>query len=173
MTLFFGSFQTGFCQKEISGIVVGSTAMPIAFANVILLAETDSTAISGTVTTEDGKFLLKLPAKENYLLKVSFIGYETSISKTDSSKNQQTFRIVLTENTSELKEVRLYAERPRIVRKADRLIFNVENTSLSSDNAWGILEKTPGVISIQGSLKIRNAAASIYINGRKVNLPAS
>ena len=169
--LFSGSFQTAFSQTEISGRVVDSTKNPIVYANVVLLAEADSTAIAGTISSGEGKFLLALPEKKNYLLKVSFVGYATVLRKINASEFSGPFEIIMTENASELGEVVLNAARPRIVRKADRLIFNIENTSLSSDNTWGILEKTPGVISIQGTLNVRNAPATIYLNGRKVHLP--
>ncbi len=171
--LFFGGFQGAFSQVEISGIVLDSTENPIAYTNVVLLQEKDSTAIGGTITSEEGRFSIEVPTKEIYLLKFSFIGYKTLLMEIDPSDISKPLEIVLAESVSKLAEITLKAKRPHIIRKADRLIFNIENTSLSSDNTWGILQKTPGVISIQGTLSIRNVPATVYINGRKVNLPAA
>lgn len=170
---FFGCFKIAFTQIKIQGVVTNSLTEPIAFCNVVLLTEKDSTFVAGGVTTNSGAFLLEPNSKQNYLLKVSFVGYKTSWQKILAAENQTVQKIVLIENTSELAAVKLTAKRPLIIQKPDRLIFNVENSSLSSDNTWGILEKTPGVISIGEKLTIRNAPASIYINGRKVHLPAS
>ena len=50
----------------------------------------------------------------------------------------------------------------------DRIVFDVENSTLSSGNTWDILKKSPGVIDNQGQLMVRNAAVQVYLNDRKI-----
>lgn len=172
LLFFLGCFQSVFSQENFSGIVTDVAGNPIVYANVVLLSAEDSTAVRGTITSEEGTFSFENVKPKSKLLKVSFIGYRTYLEKTDLLNTSNNLNVVLKENTSELAEVTIKAERPRIYQEVDRLIFNVENTSLSSGSTWEILKKAPGVFSIQGQLSIRNTPASIYINGRKVRLPA-
>lgn len=168
--IFLGSVQVGFSQQKISGTVLDSTARPIAYANIVLLTEKDSSVVRGTISSEQGGFSLDVQERKKYLLKISFVGYMTYLEKVSFSEIP--LKIVLKESPAKLGEVTLKVNRPKIHRAPDRLIFDVENTSLSSGSTWNILEKTPGIITMQGQLNIRNTPATIYLNGRKVRLPA-
>lgn len=50
--------------------------MPISFANVVELLQADSSFIKGTVSKEDGSFMLE-GVKSGNVIRVSLIGYET------------------------------------------------------------------------------------------------
>ena len=65
------------------------------------------------------------------------------------------------------------AKRPTIQRKIDRLVYNVENSVVSSGSTYDILRKTPGVIVQQDNLMIKNTPATVYINDRRVYLSAT
>lgn len=80
--------------------------------------------------------------------------------------------MIITQESEALDEVVVTANRPKVERKVDRLVFNVENTVLSQSSSWDILNQTPGVIAMQDELQIRNQAATVYINDRKVQLSA-
>lgn len=45
------------------------------FVNVVLKTQTDNRFIAGTVTTEEGRFILKGITSGNYRLEVSYVGY--------------------------------------------------------------------------------------------------
>jgi len=72
--------------------------------------------------------------------------------------------------TESLDEVTVISKKPTISRKADRLVFNVENTIAAQGTTWDILKRTPGVVVKQGELSVRNKNATVYLNGRKVEL---
>ena len=69
-----------------------------------------------------------------------------------------------------LDEVVVNSVKPLIERKADRLIFNVENSVASQGSSWEVLKRTPGVIAVQDNLQVRNQSVTVYINDRKVQL---
>ncbi|HET8808919.1 MAG TPA: outer membrane beta-barrel family protein [Flavobacteriaceae bacterium] len=161
-----------FSQQEITGIVKDSSQNPIAYANVALLRPADSTVVQGTITSGNGRFFFENPKEKHFLLKVSFVGYVTTFEEIELAENVKFHEITLQKNTSNLDEVTINTIRPKIYRETDRLIFSVENTALSSGSTWEILKKTPGVITIQGNLTIKNTAATVYINNKKVRLPA-
>ena len=104
------------------------------------------------------------------MLKVSFVGYAEHLQKLKVRGNTQIKPINLDESSDALDEVVVNARRPKISRKVDRLVFEVENTTLSTGNSFEILKRTPGVIVSQGQLLVKNRAATVYINDRKVYL---
>ena len=66
-------------QIQLTGVVRNSkTDSPIEFASAVLL-KPDSTVVRGTTTDSVGRFKLNVPAVGEYLLKVSYIGYQPSV----------------------------------------------------------------------------------------------
>lgn len=168
--LFLTAFST-FAQHKIEGKVVDKSDAPVAFANVILLSAADSTTVyKGAVTSENGNFSLDKIEGTDYLLKISFVGYEDFLKSINVDSDENLGKITLKETAANLEEVTVTAKYPTVERKVDRLVFNVENTVLSSGNAFDILKRTPGVIVSQGQLLIKNQPAVVYINDRKVYL---
>ncbi len=61
--------------------------------------------------------------------------------------------------------------KPVVKRKVDRLEFNVENSNISSLNAWEILKNTPGVTTNNNVLRIKGSTGILVtINDKKVML---
>ncbi len=173
-SLLFSFSSAVTAQNSLEGRIVSSTVEPVAYANIILLNAKDSTTVyKGAVSGEDGNFSFKEIASENYLLKVSFVGYEDYLKQIQVSENQDLGTISLKETAANLDEVSINYKNPSVERKVDRLVFKVENTTLSSGNSWDILKKTPGVIMANNSLQVRNQGVEVYINDRKVQLTAS
>ncbi|MBQ5458344.1 MAG: carboxypeptidase-like regulatory domain-containing protein, partial [Bacteroidales bacterium] len=92
------------------GCVVDETQMPVGFASVAIAC--DSTFLSGTLTNENGEFVLQLAKSEKqYQLSVSFIGKKTKqISFVANTKNITLDTIVLENNAYQLDEVQISAE---------------------------------------------------------------
>lgn len=160
-------------QQRVSGTIVNQDGEPFSFVTVLLLKQADSVFVSGSATDEEGKFAISDVAHGNYLLKASFVGYRDLHRPVEVNKNVNLGILTLTEDSEELEEVSLSVHRPTIRRGVDHLVFNVENTSLSNGNTWDILKRTPGVIVQQNTLTIKNQAATVYINDRRVNLSAA
>jgi hypothetical protein len=163
-----------FAQHTIKGKLVTETNNPVAFANVILLDTQDSTSVyKGTISEDNGEFLLEEIASNDYLLKVSFVGYEEYLQQISVNSDKKIRKITLKEGASNLDEVTINARKPKITRSIDRITFDVENSTLSRGNSWDILRQTPGVIMSQGQLQVRNSNVTVYINDRKVQLTES
>jgi hypothetical protein len=163
-----------FAQHTIKGKLVTETNNPVAFANIILLDAQDSTSVyKGTISEDNGEFLLEEIASNDYLLKVSFVGYEEYLQQISVNSDKKIRKITLKEGASNLDEVTINARKPKITRSIDRITFDVENSTLSRGNSWDILRQTPGVIMSQGQLQVRNSNVTVYINDRKVQLTES
>lgn len=170
--LFF-SFPT-IAQHSLEGKIVDTINRPVAYANVILLNAKDSTSVyRGAVTSEEGIFSFDGIDGNDYLLKVTFVGFEDYSRNIKVDHNLNLNPIKLKETAADLDEVSINYKNPSVDRLVDRLVFNVENTTLSSGNSWDILKKTPGVIMANNSLQVRNQPVEVYINDRRVQLSAS
>lgn len=157
---------------ELTGKVKNQEDQAISFASVFLLRSSDSTLVKGTSADENGRFQIGSIEKGLYLLKASYIGWESESIPLDISTDIAIGAIIIAQQTEALDEVVVTSSIPQVVRKVDRLVFNVENTVLSQSSSWDILKRTPGVIVMQDELQIRNQAATVYINDRKVQLSA-
>jgi outer membrane receptor protein involved in Fe transport len=138
-----------FSQINITGTVKDSISN-IEFANVIL-KNANNEIVSGSITNENGLFKIQ-SKKGKYNIIISFIGYENWVKEIlVEEKDINLGNIQLIESESKLEEIVISAKRPTIKRKVDRLIFNIENSIVSSGgDAIDVLKKTPGV-RVEGS----------------------
>ncbi|UJH69103.1 outer membrane beta-barrel protein [Allomuricauda sp. SCSIO 65647] len=155
---------------QITGKVVNEANESIGFANVLLLSAVDSTFVQGTSADEGGRFLLSDIAPDLYLLQASYVGRGSKPLALDVKNDISLGALIIPVKAETLDEVVVTARRPTLERLSDRLVFNVENTVVSQGNSWDILKNTPGVIINQDDLQIRGQSATIYLNGRKVQL---
>ncbi|MCP4976421.1 MAG: TonB-dependent receptor [Maribacter sp.] len=154
----------------VSGAVKDGDNQSIPFATVYLLQVADSIMIKGVSADENGLFVIQNVLPSTYLVKASYIRRSSKLVGIDVSKDVKIGTLIIDQNVENLEEVVVTSMKPLIERKADRLIFNVENTVVSQGSSWDVLKRTPGVIVIQEELQVRNQSATIYINDRKVHL---
>jgi hypothetical protein len=170
--LFFALVFPIVCSAQsagLSGKVTDGAGQPIAFANVALW-QADSVKKT-SYTDEIGRFEFKDMPHGKYTLKVTTMGYAPYSTEVSLPENSVLADIVLEESTEELANVEVNYRRPVVNRKIDRLEFDVENSILSSDNAWEILRKTPGVSLSGGGISIRGSnSILVTINDKKVYL---
>ncbi|MCX7548787.1 TonB-dependent receptor [Xanthomarina sp. F1114] len=164
----FSSFSQ---DITISGVVKDADKNPIYFANAVLLSASDSTAVKGTSTDGDGYFELNNIKENQYLLKISFIGYKEVIKPVEVSlADIKLDDIILSENSEALDEVSIIVNKPTIKKEADKLVFEVENTALSEGSLLQVVRSTPGVLVLDGQISVKGSEPTVYINNRKVQL---
>ena len=155
---------------KISGKVVDEQNQTIPYSNILLLQAADSTFVKGTSADDNGLFVLEDVEPDLYLLQASYVGRGSNPLALDIKQNVSLGALIIPLETNELDEVVVTAQRPKLQRLADRLVFSVENTVISSGSSWDILRNTPGVIVNQDELMIRGQNATVYLNDRKVQL---
>jgi hypothetical protein len=86
--LFLSLSPVVYCQDQaiISGKLTGSDQQPIFLANVAILGTG-----TGTVTAEDGTFILEVPAGKEFTLIFSCLGYETLTEKLLLTANEKRY----------------------------------------------------------------------------------
>jgi len=138
-----------FAQVNLTGNLTDSDGVSISYANVVLLNIEDGSFKYGTSTDETGKFSFSNVTEGDYTFQASFIGYITLSQKLTLQKETILNDLVLEEDTAQLDAITVTVRKPTVERKSDRLIFKVENTTLSTGNAAQILKSTPGVFEIK------------------------
>ncbi len=155
---------------SVSGSVRDADGKPLPFANVILLQVSDSTQVKGTSADDSGRFTLPEITPDIYYLQAAYFGYRSVLVGLDIRRDIEIGAIVLEPDVEWLDEVLLLGDQPVIERKADRIVFNVENTMAGEGNAYDVLRRSPGVIVSGENLEIRGQLATVYLNNRKIQL---
>ncbi|TKC00348.1 outer membrane beta-barrel family protein [Pedobacter cryophilus] len=119
------------------------------FATITLYKSADSTLVKGGFSDDSGKFTFENIKSGSYYIEVSLMGFQNTKSAFFEVNGQEKLdlpTIILTDQSRSLKEVVVTASKPFIERKLDKMVMNVENSSLNvGNNALEILEKAPGV----------------------------
>lgn len=155
----------------VAGTVVDrSSAEPIEFATVMVADRTTGTALAGTTTDLDGNFSIDVTATE-FWVEISFIGYEAQrfedIKISEGRVDLGT--IVLSDQSQQLEEVTVRAEKSQTEFKLDKRVFNVgKDLSSTGAGALEVLNNVPSVnVSIEGQISLRGSAGvQILINGK-------
>ena len=153
----------------ISGSVINQSDVPVDFADVLLYA--DSVLSQNTMTDEQGKFTISAPAG-SYNLLVWQLG-DTLFSQTlVLDKNIDLGIIKSKQQEKQLQEVLVVGQKPLVVRKVDRLVFNVENSiAATGGDATDALKVTPNVRVTEGNVSIvGKGGLLVLVDDREIHL---
>ncbi len=166
---------TSYAQDlSVSGKVLDENNQPVAYANIILYQYTQSgiTVANGMSSNEDGFFKFDELSSGKYKISASFIGYKTFENDFQLDKDYNS-PITLIEESENLDEVLITVNKPTLKKEVDRLIFNVENTSLSEGSMLDVLRSTPGVLILGDDISVKNSTPVVFINDKKVQLSST
>jgi iron complex outermembrane recepter protein len=169
--LSFFSITSLFGQNlQISGAIKNQKNEGVSFATVLVLNAIDSSLVKAETATENGGFFMKNLFGGKYILSVSSVGYKKYFSPMFQLENTnlQLSEIILSEENT-LKEITVSATKPLVEVKADRTVFNVQGSLVSTGlSAFEVLRKSPGVsfdnnenVVLQGKTGVR-----IFIDGK-------
>ena len=155
---------TSYAQEVLKGRVLDKDNVPVAYANVALLAKADSTVTSGTITAEDGAFTI--PSAEDGILMVSMLGYETMYLTPSEDMT-----IILKEDSTMLQGAVSTGMMVKTRVTANSMVTEIQGTVLgNSGTVLEMLGKVPGMMAKGNELEvIGKGAPVIYINGRKLH----
>ncbi len=157
-------------QNDLTGSIINNSNEPLAYSNVVLFKMPDSVFYKASYSDEKGMFKIENCAAGDYTLQVSSVGYVPLSRKLTLNQSTDIGAVVLNANQEELDAVVVNAGRPTIDKRPDRLVFNVENTVLSTGNTQNLLKNTPGVFEMEGTYMVQNSPAVVYINNKRVYL---
>ncbi|AFL84144.1 outer membrane receptor for ferrienterochelin and colicins [Belliella baltica DSM 15883] len=155
-------------------VIEAETSNPLEFANIALLAESDSALVTGVVSELDGTFSFTTTAGD-YILRVGFIGYESrfkNISLGDKTE-ENVGNVRLRKDAQSLDEVVVEGVTSMFESDIDKRRYNVENSIVAEGaTASELLSTLPSIqMDDEGSISMRGSGnILIYINGRPSNL---
>lgn len=120
--------------------------------------------------SKNGLFSFPQLLNGDYILSASAIGYE--MTKKTINLPMDSLTLALTAEAHVLQQVEISASKPIIVRKIDRVIFNVENSILASGGtAWEALGRSPGVqTKFDGGVTANGKSVLIYVDDKPLRL---
>ena len=157
-------------EGSIEGHVTDQNNKPLSYVSVLLFEEGSEEPIQGAISEEDGYFLIEDVENSKYRISFNFLGYNTITIDLTLNGKTDLGNIVLKEETETLEEAVITVHAPSITKSSGKLVFNVENTTLSTGDTHTLLSKTPGVLIIGNRISIKNSPTTIYINERRVYL---
>lgn len=158
-------------EFKITGTVLDANQSPLVFANV-LLQTVDGKLVKGATTDTNGLFKLNNVEAGEFLLFASYIESTSDTLTMSLTTDLDIGNLIISNEVQALDEVVVTSQKPRLVEKADRYVFNIENTALSDSDIWDVLKRTPGIVIVNDQLTVNNIGnIGILINGRKVNIP--
>jgi outer membrane receptor protein involved in Fe transport len=160
----------------ISGIIrnkADKSALP--YVNVVVKNEKDSSFVAGTVTNDEGRFVIASIKPGNYRLYISFTGFEP--------KEQPLFvgslsafldlpLIELNEQSTVLEGVAVTTQTSGISNKLDKKTYFVaDNISQSGGSVLQSMQNLPGVTVQDGKVQLRgNDKVTVLIDGKQTAL---
>jgi len=147
---------------------------PLEYATVGLCQPRDSTILAGTVTLADGSFVIEDVKPGTYLLKVQFVGYESSYVPTftvvaDERKELGGISLMATDQL--LEEISVSGQRASVYHKVDRQVYHAAQfQSATGGTASDVLRNVPSVtVDASGALRVRGSTGfTILLNGKPI-----
>ena len=172
--LFFFSVSALFSQNSIiTGLLKDESNSPLSFVNVLLFEKDAAEPFKGSTTDENGRFRIENIKDGSYKIKFSFVGFLATEKDIELVSTKNIGELILKTAVESLNAAVISLKRPTIQRTSEKLVFNVENSSLSVGNTFDLLKKTPGVVIIGEKIDVRFKSPTIYFNGKRVYLSSS
>lgn len=168
-------------KNFIKGVVVDSiSAAELPYANITLLSIKDSSLITGVATGVNGDFSINNIPDGNYLLKISYVGYNqkliSNIIVSNNKNNYDLGTIKLYKTAYELDEAEIKGEKVSEEFHLDKRVINVsQDLNAKGGTALGVLENQPSVrVDPDGTVYLRGSSSfTILVNGKPYPLQGS
>jgi hypothetical protein len=148
-----------FSQTILKGYVYDKNQKSIPFVNVLIHKDSSAAILSFAYSDDKGKYQIKTPAKGNYRVTFSSLGYETQsvLIEVSEFSTELIQDIVLTEKPYALNEVIVMADQPIKVKK-DTIVFDAQSFATGNEEVVeDLLKKIPGVsVDQNGTIRVGN-----------------
>jgi hypothetical protein len=174
LNLFLLLFVTQSQAQGLHGTIIDNTTKnPIAYATV-KLHDAAGKLITGTLTDEKGKFLIKVTDGGPFTLNCNALGYKLfSINLKVVNSETDLGVLLLIPESQQLNEVTIAGQQPTVRIQQDKKIYEIGKDVLSQNGSISdALNGIPAVaVDPQGGVTLRgNAGVTILINGRRSGL---
>ncbi|MBI2279912.1 MAG: TonB-dependent receptor [Bacteroidetes bacterium] len=165
----------------VTGIVLeNSTNKPIEFATLSLFKTSDSTLVTGGITSNTGVFEISKIPIGNFYVKVEFIGYEAKflndISITVEQPTKDLGQVSLASFSKNMDQFEFVDEKELMETKIDKKVYNVsKDISVQGGTGLDVIKNMPSVeVDEEDKISLRgDKGVQILIDGRPTTISAS
>lgn len=155
---------------KVRGTIKDSIGAPLELANVIATIKSSGDIESYAITNSEGRFQLDLPKDETYILRASFLSYETKERELNVPGDAENMNIdfVLNSQAAELDGVEIVYEMPVTV-KGDTIVYNADSFTNGDERKLGdVMKKLPGVeVNEDGEIEVEGKAVTkVMVEGK-------
>ena len=159
-------------QRLISGQITDRDTKEAIEQVTIQLLKSDSTYVAGAISNENGLFHVTAPANGKYLLKISSVGYKSTVKRIQISDNKDLAmgKIVLNAEAIMLKGAVVTAMAQKVTLKEDTFVYNSSAYRTPEGSVVEeLVKRLPGAeVSDDGTIKINGKEVKkILIDGKE------
>ncbi len=159
-------------DRFIRGTVVDRDTQEPMMQTTVQLLKTDSTYVGGAITDEKGLFRITAPADGKYLLKISNVGYQTTVKRVEIShaKDLDMGKIVVGADAVMLKGAVVTAQAQKVVLKEDTFVYNsAAFRTPEGSTIEELVKRLPGAeVDDNGTIKINGKEVKkILVDGKE------
>jgi len=167
----------GSAKAQITATIIDKTTHnPLSKANISLQNTKDS-IVDKTVTQDSGFFSFKNIPDGNYILTVSYVGYDdyvVGIDIADHATSTLLDTIQLSHTDKNLNQVVVVGKKPFVEFNPNQITLNVAQSPVAvNGSAYDVIKRAPGVMENLTGLTFRGKTTLILINGRPTYLSGS
>lgn len=155
---------------KVKGAIKDSIGNPLEFANVIASIKSSGATESYGITNYQGRYQLDLPKGNTYILRASFLGYQTKEETVNVSSGSENINLdfILNPQENQLDDVEIVYEMPVTV-KGDTIVYNADSFTNGDERKLGdVLKKLPGVeVNEDGEIQVEGKTVSkVMVEGK-------
>lgn len=142
----------------------------------IALANAPQKAIKLLACDDDGKFTTTLKQPGTYIMSMQSLGKMPAVKRftlSESKKSLNLGKLFMNDDTQQLKEVTVTAQKPLVTVEIDKITYSLEDDpEAQTNNTLDMLRKVP-MVTVDGEDKIQLKGSTnfkIYMNGKPSNL---
>lgn len=161
-------------RVEVKGTIVEEeTNVPVEQATVRLLSLRDSTLVGGAASERNGNFSLKNVSAGNYLLHISFIGFEPlyrSLQITGGTDPVNLGTLKLADGAMLLGDALVMGKAPEVIVRNDTIEYNADSYKVTEGSMLeDLLQKMPGVeIDDEGNVTVNGKSITkMLVDGKE------
>ena len=145
----------------VTGKVTDSLQNPLDVANVVAINQATQALDGFGITTPEGNFKINIKRNTEYIIKVSFLGFETKEIPLQTQEEDVYLDVMLFPQPESLDEVELVYEIP-ITIKGDTIVYNTDSfVSGTEKKLADVLKKLPGIeVNDEGEIEVEGKAVT-------------
>ncbi|MEZ4874703.1 MAG: TonB-dependent receptor [Flavobacteriaceae bacterium] len=165
-----GAFNATAQSIKLRGFIKDSLGEPLELANVIATVKSSGDIESYAITNFEGRFQLDLPANNTYLLRASFLGFETQEKEITIPEGSEdvTLNFNLSPQANQLDGVEIVYEMPVTV-KGDTIVYNADSFNRGDEKKLGdVMKNLPGVeVNEDGEIQVEGKTVQkVMVEGK-------